>query len=175
MRQGVWTGSISFGLVNIPVQLYPATEPKDVRFHLYDRRSGKRVRYERVTRVKDAPLFLPEPSRSGEDSDESPDEAATFGDSPAPARGWAPAPERSVEAGDVVRGFALPSGDLVTVTEDELDTITPQRSRTIDIEEFVELSQIDPVFFDKTYYLAPGRAAGTEKPYRLLLQAMRSS
>jgi DNA end-binding protein Ku len=55
----VWTGAISFGLVNIPVRLYPATEPKDVRFHLYDRRSGKRVRYERVTRFEDAPLFLP--------------------------------------------------------------------------------------------------------------------
>ena len=79
MKQAVWTGAISFGLVSIPVQLYPATEPKDVRFHLYDRRSGKRVRYERVTRVKDAPLFLPEPSRSGEDSDESPDEGEVGG------------------------------------------------------------------------------------------------
>ena len=50
MKQAVWSGTINFGLVSIPVKLYPATEPKDVRFHLYDRRSGKRVRYERVTR-----------------------------------------------------------------------------------------------------------------------------
>jgi len=59
MSQAVWTGSISFGLVNIPVKLYPATEPKDVRFHLYDRRTGKRLRYERVTRDTDAPTFEP--------------------------------------------------------------------------------------------------------------------
>ena len=60
MGQAVWTGSISFGLVNIPVRLYPATQPKDVRFHLYDRRTGKRVRYERVTRVEEPPTFAPD-------------------------------------------------------------------------------------------------------------------
>src|SRR4051812_32164715 len=60
MGQAVWTGSISFGLVNIPVKLSPATEPKDVRFHLYDRRSGKRVHYERVTRDYEPPVFEPE-------------------------------------------------------------------------------------------------------------------
>ena len=62
MSQVVWTGSISFGLVNIPVKLYPATEPKDVRFHLYDRRTGKRVHYERVTRDMEPAAFEPEPS-----------------------------------------------------------------------------------------------------------------
>jgi DNA end-binding protein Ku len=156
MRQAVWTGAISFGLVSIPVRLYPATEPKDVRFHLYDRSSGRRVRYERVTRAEDAAVFLPEPS------------APT-------AMYWPAAEERRVDAVDVVRGISLPSGDLVTVTDEELDVITPQRSRTIDIEEFVDLAEIDPVYFDKAYYLAPGRAAGTEKPYALLLQAMRSA
>src|SRR2546429_9158289 len=60
MSQAVWTGSISFGLVNIPVKLYPATEPKDVRFHLYDRRTGKRGHYDRVTRDIEAPAFGPE-------------------------------------------------------------------------------------------------------------------
>src|SRR5256712_12869278 len=64
MSQAVWTGTITFGLVNIPVKLYPATEPKDVRFHLYDRRTGKRVRYERVTRAEDVPAFEPESSSS---------------------------------------------------------------------------------------------------------------
>jgi DNA end-binding protein Ku len=80
-----------------------------------------------------------------------------------------------VGSDDVVRGFSLPSGDLVTVSDDELDVMTPPRSRTIDIEEFVDLAQIDPVFFDRTYFVAPGRAAGTDKPYALLLAAMRSS
>jgi DNA end-binding protein Ku len=181
MKQAVWTGAISFGLVSIPVRLYPATDPKDVRFHLYDRRSGKRVRYERVTRVDDAPLFLPEPARAAdedadaEDTDESRDEPRTFEDPAPAARDWSPPPERSVDAGDIVRGFSLPSGDLVTVSDDELDVITPSRSRTIDIEEFVQLAEIDPIFFDKSYYVAPGRASATEKPYALLLQAMRSA
>src|SRR5688572_31932572 len=72
MGQAVWTGSITFGLVNIPVRLYPATQPKDVRFHLYDRRTGKRVRYERVTRVDEPPTFAPEPTgQRWADEDES--------------------------------------------------------------------------------------------------------
>src|SRR5919197_2901021 len=61
VKQAVWSGTINFGLVSIPVKLYPATEPKDVRFHLYDRRTGKRVRYERVTREYEPPTFAPEP------------------------------------------------------------------------------------------------------------------
>ena len=174
MKQAVWTGAISFGLVSISVRLYPATEPKDVRFHLYDRRSGKRVRYERVTRDDDAPVFLSGPS--GPYDDEPPNEPTTL-DEPRTASvpSWPPAPDRKIETHDVVRGFSLPSGDLVTVTDQELDVITPSRSRTIDIEEFVDLAEIDPVFFEKTYYLAPGRAAGTEKPYALLAAAMRSA
>src|SRR5205085_4812462 len=62
MSQAVWTGGISFGLVNIPVKLYPATDPKDVRFHLYDRRTGKRVHYERVTHDIEPAAFEPEPA-----------------------------------------------------------------------------------------------------------------
>src|SRR5437660_10286569 len=65
MGQAVWTGSISFGLVSIPVKLYPATEPKDVRFHLYDRLTVKRVRYERVTNAEDATTVEPEPAEDG--------------------------------------------------------------------------------------------------------------
>src|SRR2546430_13817068 len=76
MGQAVWTGSISFGLVSIPVKLYPATEPKDVRFHLYDRRTGKRLRYERVTRDADAPTFEPEPP-SGSPTAEEREESAS--------------------------------------------------------------------------------------------------
>ena len=173
MKQVVWTGAISFGLVSIPVRLYPATEPKDVRFHLYDRRNGKRVRYERVTRDDDVPVFLSEPSASYDD--EPQDEPTAFDEPSASVPSWTPAPDRKVETGDVVRGFSLPSGDLITVTDEELDVIKPSRSRTIDIEEFVHLVEIDPVFFEKTYYVAPGRAAGTEKPYALLAAAMRSA
>jgi DNA end-binding protein Ku len=173
MGQAVWTGSISFGLVNIPVKLYPATEPKDVRFHLYDRRTGKRLRYERVTRDTDAPTFEPEPpseSAAAEERDES----------PTPSRYEQRLPEadiaaRPVEREDIVRGFEMPSGDLVTVTDDELVSIAPERSRTIEIEEFVDLVNIDPVFYEKSYHVAPARGMGAEKPYALLLRAMHGA
>lgn len=174
MSQAVWTGNISFGLVSIPVKLFPATEPKDVRFHLYDRRTGRRVRYERVTRAEDPTTFTPEPS-SRLPSDEraeswpaaAPIEPAPFRDSPPPAR--------AVEQQDVVRGFELPGGDLVTVTEAELVSLAPQRSRTIEIEEFVKLAEIDPVFFEKSYLVGPVRGSGAEKPYVLLLRALQAS
>ena len=76
---------------------------------------------------------------------------------------------------DVVRGVELPTGDLVTVSDEELLSIAPERSRTIDIEEFVDLAEIDPVFFEKTYHVAPLRSSGAEKPYLLLLRAMQAS
>ncbi|MEK6226775.1 MAG: Ku protein [Chloroflexota bacterium] len=164
MSQAVWTGSISFGLVSIPVKLYPATEPKDVRFHLYDRRTGKRVHYERVTKDIDAPTFDPEPHSddSAEEVDDEPRNAATPAAQP-------------VEREDVVRGFELPSGDLVTITDDELVSIAPERSRTIEIEEFVDLADIDPVFYEKSYHVGPVRGMGAEKPYALLLRAMQGA
>jgi DNA end-binding protein Ku len=183
MKQAVWTGSISFGLVNIPVKLYPATEPKDVRFHLYDRQTGKRVRYERVTRSDEAaafeteqaafaPLDRPVMRPPDEDEDTRPlDEDADGVTPPAPHSSSA----ASVEAEDIVRGFALPSGDLVTVSDDELEMVAPARSRTIDIEEFVDLAEIDPIYFEKSYFVAPARQAGADKPYALLHQAMHSA
>jgi DNA end-binding protein Ku len=172
MGQAVWTGSISFGLVSIPVKLYPATEPKDVRFHLYDRRTGKRVHYERVTRDIEPPAFEPEP-----EDDLSPPEDRY---EPRTARDFEPdAPAmpaaQPVERRDMVRGFELPSGDLVTVTDDELVSIAPERSKTIEIEEFVDLAEIDPVFYEKSYHVAPVRGMGAEKPYALLLRAMQGA
>src|SRR5438094_10346204 len=170
MGQAVWTGSISFGLVNIPVRLYPATEPKDVRFHLYDRRTGKRVRYERVTRAEDAATFEPELPLVADDATSRP---------PGPVArsvsGGPPPAARTVETADVVRGVELPSGDLVTVSEPELVSIAPERSRTIAIEEFVHLAEIDPVLHEKSYHVGPVRGAGAEKPYLLLLRAMQAA
>ena len=173
MSQAVWTGGISFGLVNIPVKLYPATEPKDVRFHLYDRRTGKRVRYERVTKDTDAPTFEPEPwlePTTPEDRFESQTERDYETRLPEPS-----ATARPVERENIVRGFEMPTGDLVTVTDDELVSIAPERSRTIEIEEFVSLADIDPVFYEKSYHVAPARGIGAEKPYALLLRAMQGA
>ena len=169
MSQAVWTGSISFGLVSIPVKLYPATEPKDVRFHLYDRRTGKRVHYERVTKDIDAPAFEPEPY-SDEGPAEDPPEPRIAADI-----GRAGSSAQHVEREDVVRGFELPTGDLVTVTDDELVSIAPERSRSIEIEEFVDLADIDPVFYEKSYHVGPVRGMGAEKPYALLLRAMQGA
>ncbi len=173
MSQAVWTGSISFGLVSIPVKLYPATEPKDVRFHLYDRRTGKRVHYERVTKDFDAPSFEPEPF--SEDSPEDDRTEAQNSDDFGPAPSAATPAAQPVQREDVVRGFELPSGDLVTVTDDELVSIAPERSRTIEIEEFVNLADIDPVFYEKSYHVGPVRGMGAEKPYALLLRAMQGA
>src|SRR5467141_3596961 len=103
MSQAVWTGSISFGLVSIPVKLYPATEPKDVRFHLYDRRTGRRVHYERVTRDDDEARFEPEPS-SGDSEPADRVEPRGAGDIERELAG-PPAYTQGVEREDVVRGF----------------------------------------------------------------------
>ena len=172
MSQAVWTGSISFGLVNIPVKLYPATEPKDVRFHLYDRRTGKRVHYERVTRDIEPAAFEPEP----------PDDLTPPEDRYEPRTARDTEPEfgatsatRPVEREDMVRGLEMPTGDLITVTDDELVSIAPERSRTIEIEEFVDLADIDPVFYEKSYHVGPVRGMGAEKPYALLLRAMQGA
>jgi DNA end-binding protein Ku len=75
----------------------------------------------------------------------------------------------------VVRGVELPEGDLVTVTEEEFVSLAPERSRTIDLEEFVDLAEIDPVFYEKSYHVAPARRMGAEKPYVLLHRAMREA
>ena len=177
MTQAVWTGSITFGLVNIPVKLYPATEPKDVRFHLYDRRTGRRIHYERVTREEEPPIFEPEPAGAPEPplSTESHERAVPPSENEEPTQRSEPPASERVDAADVVRGVELPTGDLVTVSDDELYSIAPERSRTIAIEEFVELSEIDPVFYEKSYHVAPVRGAGAEKPYALLLRAMQEA
>src|SRR5256714_5832523 len=82
---------------------------------------------------------------------------------------------RPVEREDIVRGFERPSGDLVNVTDEELVSIAPERSRTIEIEEFVDLRDIDPVFYEKSYHVGPVRGMGAEKPYALLLRAMQGA
>src|SRR5207248_8259052 len=117
----IWTGSISFGLVNIPVRLYPATQPKDVRFHLYDRQSGRRVHYERVTREDELPVFAPE------EQSESHVAEPTASAPPSLRLTTPPGMERPapVDTADVIRGFEWPSGDVVPVDEDELRALAP--------------------------------------------------
>jgi DNA end-binding protein Ku len=167
MATAVWTGTLSFGLITLPVRLYPATQPKDVRFHLYDR-EGRRIRYQRVVEA--------EPGTSPE-FDGSPAPEAARDDDPA-AREVRAGGSGSVEAPvaweDVVRGVETDEGELVTVPKEELERIRPERSRSIDIEDFVELEQIDPVSFDKSYYAIPMTPEAT-RPYVLFHHAMREA
>ena len=168
MATAVWTGTLSFGLVTLPVRLYPATQPKDVRFHLYDR-EGRRIHYQRVVETGAEP---PTDWNELPPSDEAPDQDA------APARGEREAAKGPVETpiawDDVVRGVETDEGELVTVAREELERIRPERSRSIDIQDFVELEQIDPVYLDKSYYAIPMTPEAT-KPYVLLHHAMREA
>jgi DNA end-binding protein Ku len=133
MPRAIWSGAISFGLVNIPIKLYTAVSRKTVHFNQLDSRSGARIRYQKV---------------SAADGEEVPSEA-------------------------IVKGYELSSGEYVTVGDDELAALDPEASRTIDIEAFVDLVDIDPVMYDSAYIVAPDKA--TVKPYALLVQAMEES
>jgi DNA end-binding protein Ku len=129
MARAIWSGAISFGLVNIPVKLYSAVSKKTVRFHQIDAESGARVRQKRV----------------GPDDAEIPYE-------------------------QIVKGYEIGPDRYVTITPEELDALAPDKTRTIDIEDFVDLEEIDPIYYDHPYYLAPD--TGAAKAYRLLVDAM---
>jgi DNA end-binding protein Ku len=164
MATAVWTGTLSFGLVTLPVRLYPATQPKDVRFHLYDR-EGHRIRYQRVVEAEGDPSGdrqeLPRTDRTDED-------VAPVREERVATRGPVETP---VAWDDVVRGVETDEGEIVTVPREELERIRPERSRSIDIQDFVELDQIDPVYLDKSYYAIPMTPEAT-KPYVLFHHAM---
>lgn len=134
MPRAIWTGSISFGLVNVPVKLFSATESHNVSFHQFEPESGERIRYQRVT------------EKSG----------------------------KEVAYEDIAKGYELEDGTHVLITKEELESVAPGKSRTIDIEDFIDLDAVDPVYFDKTYHLAPADQAAA-KPYALLREAMRES
>src|SRR3989442_15535896 len=133
MPRAIWTGTISFGLVTVPVKLYSAIDRKTVRFHQLSRKTGVRVAQKRVD----------------------------------------PKNDEEVPYESIVKGYELAPDRYVVVKPEELDALQPEKTRTIEIEDFVELSQIDPIFYDHPYYLAPG--PGGAKPYRLLLEAMRET
>lgn len=134
MPRSLWTGSISFGLVTVPVKLFSAVEEKDVRFHQFERGTGERVRIRRVAEGTD----------------------------------------REVEYGDIDKGYEVSKGQYVIVTPEELESVEPGRSRTIDIEDFVELADIDPVYFQSAYVVAPANEAAA-RPYKVLQAAMEQS
>ncbi|MGI8572789.1 MAG: Ku protein [Solirubrobacteraceae bacterium] len=133
MARAIWSGAISFGLVNVPIKLYSATSPKSVRFHQLSIKTGARIRQKRVD----------------------------------------PTTDEEVPYEDIVKGYEITPDRYVTIEPEELEALDPKATRTIDIEEFVDLPDIDPIYFDHSYYLAP--TAGGAKAYRLLLDAMREA
>jgi DNA end-binding protein Ku len=157
MPRSVWRGTLSFGLVAIPVSLYPATEAKDVRFHLFDRQ-GRRVRYRRVVESG--------PSLGEAEEEDVVSEPATTDDDERPA-------ETEVAYEDLVRGYEVEPEAYVFLEPEEIERVRPSPSRVIDLEEFVRLEDIDPVYFEKAYHVVPTR--GAEKPYELLLRTLKES
>jgi DNA end-binding protein Ku len=133
MPRSIWSGAISFGLVNVPVKLFTAVRKKDVRFHQLHEKDGARIKQKRFCEAE----------------------------------------EKEVPYEEIVKGYELGGGQYVMIDPDELDTLDPEATHTIDIEDFVELDQIDPLFYDSSYYMVPDERGG--KAYRLLLEAMRDA
>lgn len=131
MARPVWSGSISFGLVNVPVKAYTAVRDHDVHFHQLDKRTGSRVRHRKVA----------------EDSG------------------------KELDAADVQLGFEISKGRYVKFNKEELSELRPPSTKLIEVNEFVALDEIDPIYYERTYWLAPDGEAGT-KAYQLLLAAM---
>jgi DNA end-binding protein Ku len=179
MPRSIWNGSIAFGLVNIPVRLFPATEQRDPRFHLVDRGTRRRVRYRRVV---EEPATIPDDligvRPAEEPRDSGSDEAAAAADTEQPAREEPPTVtllperrEREVSYEEIARGYDVGGGQHVVVEREELEALRPEGTRTIEVEHFVPLAEVDPVYFEKSYFVAPANDLA-EKPYALLRLAM---
>ncbi len=133
MPRAIWTGTISFGLLNVPVRLYSAVARRDIALRQIRESDGARIRNRRVA----------------EGTDEE------------------------VPYGEIVKAFEITADRYVPLSKDELEALAPERTRAIEVQDFVDLDQIDPIYFDSPYYLGP--AEGAEKAYSLLARAMQES
>ena len=133
MPRPIWSGAISFGLVNVPVKLVGAVSPKDVRFNQLEAGTGARIKQKRVS------------ADTGEE----------------------------VPFDQIVKGYEISPDNYVIIEPQELEALDPKATRSIDIEDFVDLDQIDPLYFERPYYLVPDK--GGAKAYALLLEAMKES
>jgi DNA end-binding protein Ku len=175
MPQAVWVGDLSFGLVNIPIKLYNATAPKRVRFHQYEAGTGRRIRYARVATGPPA-AQTPPPAVDIEPEPTSPPPAEQAGSHQAPAEeGTELDDEVEVPWREIAKGYEVEPGHVVTVTPEELAELAPEPSRLLEVEQFVDLRNIDPVYFDKSYYVVPQVRSGVERPYWLLYRAMQAA
>jgi DNA end-binding protein Ku len=130
MARAIWTGVISFGMVSIPVKLYPATESKDISFHLLHKECHTRVKQLR----------------------------------------WCPLHDEQVEWNDTERGYEYAKGQYVVLTEEDFERLPLASKHTIDLSAFVKADEIDPMYYEKAYYLEPDETG--VKPYTLLVRAL---
>jgi DNA end-binding protein Ku len=136
MARALWSGSLSFGLVNVPVQLFSAIRDQDLHFRQLHEKDG----------------------------------------SPIETRRYCSAEDEEVPFDEVGHGYELDSGKEVVLSDEELAAAAPRKTRTIDIEAFVDLADVDPVYFDHPYFLLPeGEAEGTRRAYQLLVEVMQST
>jgi DNA end-binding protein Ku len=133
MARAIWSGSISFGLLNVPVKLYSAVARRSIGLREIRESDGTRLRHRRVA----------------EGTDEE------------------------VPYGEIVKAFELSKDRYVPLAKEELEALAPERSRAIEVQDFVDLEEIDPIYFDSPYYLGP--ADGAERAYSLLARAMEGS
>lgn len=129
----MWKGSISFGLVNIPIKMFSSTDDKDVKFKYLHKECRTPIKQQRVC----------------------------------------PTCEKEIEWNDIVKGFEYEPGRFVIIDEEDMEAIKPDATKAIEILDFVNLSEIDPIYFNKSYYLSPQETGG--KAYHLLRQAMNDS
>src|SRR3954451_9400923 len=134
MPRSIWTGAISFGLVNVPVKLYSAVSKKTVRFHQLHEADGVRIQQKRLC----------------------------------------PADGEEVAWDDIVKGYEISPDRYVIVTPEELEALDPKKTRTIDIEEFVDLEEIDPLYYDHPSSRPPGRGAPSPTSCSPMRCAMRA-
>src|SRR5438270_1076560 len=133
MPRSIWSGAISFGLVNVPIKLFSAVSQKDVRFHQLDAKTKTRIRQKRVS------------AETGEE----------------------------VSYDEIIKGYEVAPDQYVAISPEELETLDPKKTKSIDIEDFVDLDQIDPIYYERPYYLVPDK--GGAKAYALLVQAMKDT
>jgi DNA end-binding protein Ku len=133
MARAIWSGSISFGLLNVPVKLYSAVARRGISLREIRESDGARIRHRRVA----------------EGTDEE------------------------VPYEKIQKAFEITSGNYVPISKDEMAALAPEKTRAIEVKDFVDLDQIDPIYFDSPYYLGP--AEGAEKAYSLLASAMQRS
>ncbi|MDQ6691862.1 MAG: hypothetical protein M3Z13_03745, partial [Candidatus Dormibacteraeota bacterium] len=173
MARAIWTGTISFGLVNIGVRLVPATRRKDLRFHEIDRRTGQRVQHQRVRMpMTDLQYDTALDAKEPESLPVSDERLAPLGDRRPAAPFISEGAAERVALNEIIKGFEVAPDQYITVSREEIEELQPERTKRIDIEQFVPWDQVDPVYLDTSYHVAPQRQY--ERPFALLVEALAS-